>query len=91
MLVELRTKSQITLPADIVKKLNLKPGDKIEVEAIDNKIVLKPVIVIPKEQAYFWTKEWQLGELEATKQIGDGRIKKFDSVEDLMADLQSDD
>jgi antitoxin MazE len=90
MLIELRTKSQITLPADIVKKLNLKPGDKIEVETIDDKIVLKPVVMIPKEQAYFWTKEWQLGEHEATKEISKGKTKKFDSVDDLMADLNDD-
>lgn len=90
MLVELRTKSQITLPAEIVKKLNLKPGDKIEIEEVDNQIVLKPVVVIPKEQAYFWTKEWQLGEHEATNEINEGKTSKFTSVDDLMADLNDD-
>ena len=31
MLAELRTKSQITIPKEIIKKLNLLEGDKLEV------------------------------------------------------------
>ena len=31
MLAELRTKSQITIPKEIIKKLNLSEGDKLEV------------------------------------------------------------
>jgi len=39
------------------------------------------------DQAYFWTKEWQAGELEADEDIAAGRVAAFDTMEDLIADL----
>ncbi|HBT18200.1 MAG TPA: hypothetical protein DEB05_14740 [Firmicutes bacterium] len=34
MLVEFKQKSQITIPKDLVKKLNLQVGDKLDVDII---------------------------------------------------------
>lgn len=44
---------------------------------------------VPKDQEWFWTKEWQRGEREANADLAAGRYKTFDSVEDLIADLHS--
>ena len=49
-----------------------------------------------KSQAYFsdksrvfdWTKEWQAAEKEADEDIKAGRVKSFDSVEELIKDLE---
>jgi hypothetical protein len=43
------------------------------------------------DQAYFWTKEWQAGEREADNDIAAGRVKTFDAMDDLIADLMDDD
>lgn len=40
-----------------------------------------------KSQAYFWTKERQEAEKEASADIKAGRVKTFDNVEDLLKDL----
>lgn len=40
-------------------------------------------------QAYFWSEEWQKAESEATEDIRMGRVKSFNSVDDLIAELQS--
>ena len=40
-----------------------------------------------KSQAYFWTKEWQEAEKEASVDIKAGRVKSFDRVEELFEDL----
>ncbi|MCH7706493.1 MAG: AbrB/MazE/SpoVT family DNA-binding domain-containing protein [Chloroflexi bacterium] len=40
--ITLSSKHQITLPADMVRSLKLKPGDKIVAELIDDHIVLLP-------------------------------------------------
>ena len=48
MLAELRTKSQITLPKDIVLSLGLSEGDKLEVYEKDGVIHMVPVAVYPK-------------------------------------------
>ena len=43
--------------------------------------------MIDKSQAYFWSKEWQEAEREASEDIKAGRVKVFDSVEKLIEDL----
>ena len=49
MIIELRKKSQITLPKEIVKNLNLQEGDKFKVSIENGSIKLEPVAVYPKE------------------------------------------
>jgi hypothetical protein len=43
--------------------------------------------LVDKSQAYFWTKEWQEAEKEAGKDIKAGRVKAFDTAEELFEDL----
>ena len=43
------------------------------------------------EQAYFWTAQWQAAERESDKDIAAGEVKTFDTMDDLIADLMSDD
>ena len=40
------------------------------------------------DQAYFWTEAWQAAEREAQDDIGAGRVKTFETVEELLADLE---
>jgi hypothetical protein len=46
-----------------------------------------PKKLVDKSQAYFWTKQWQKGEKEAAEDIKAGRVKTFDSVDELIKDL----
>jgi antitoxin MazE len=46
--------------------------------------------LINKSQAYFWTKKWQDAEKEAEEDIKAGRTKTFDSVNDLLKDLEEE-
>lgn len=46
-----------------------------------------PKKLVDKSQAYFWTKQWQEAEKEADADIKAGRVKTFDSVEELIKDL----
>lgn len=87
MLTEIRSRSQITIPADIIKKLNLKQGDTLDVEIEDNQIILRPVIAIPKEQAYFWTKQWQSEEKQIQSDIASNNIQPAKSKNELFEDL----
>jgi len=48
MIIELRTKSQITLPKSIIEKIGLAVGDLLEISERDGVIVLQPVVVTPK-------------------------------------------
>ena len=48
MLVEMRARSQITLPSEIVKRIGVGEGDKFEAIERDGGIFLCPVVVYPK-------------------------------------------
>jgi len=79
---------QITIPASVRKELGVEEGDLVEIEVVDEKAVLIPKRLVDKNQAYFWTKKWQDAEKEADEDVRAGRVKVFDSVEELIKDLK---
>lgn len=87
--VTLRRNGQLTLPADLRKKIRAADGDVFvaEVRGADE-IVLRRKQLIDASQAYFWTPEWQEGEREAQADIRRGRLKRFRSAKALIADLK---
>jgi antitoxin MazE len=87
MLTKIRSRSQITIPSEVIKKLNLKQGDTLEVNIEGNQIVLRPVVAIPKDQTYFWTKEWQQEERQVQSDIETNKIKSTKSKKELFKDL----
>jgi AbrB family looped-hinge helix DNA binding protein len=90
MLVEIKQKSQVTIPSELVKKLKLKPGDKLEVEERDGCLIFTPVAVIPRDQMWFYSREWQEDELRVEQQIREGRVKTAGSKDELFRELGLD-
>lgn len=88
MVIKLRGRSQITLPAEIVKKLNIKTGDNLEVTLNGDRIVVTPVLVIERSQAWFWSKEWQDKEREVEEDIKAGKLGHAKDVDDLIEQLE---
>lgn len=81
MLAEIRGRSQITIPSEIIKKLGISEGDKFEVIEKDGGIFLCPVVVYPKDKLLKIAKLIKDSETQLTAQEG------FDSVEDMFADM----
>lgn len=84
MLAEIRGRSQITIPAEIVKKLGIVEGDKFEIIERDGGILLCPVVVYPKDKLTKIAKIIKESEMNLEKQ------NAFESVEDLFADMGID-
>ncbi len=40
-----------------------------------------------EDQAWFWTAEWQAGEQAADDDIREGRVERFDTIEELLDSL----
>lgn len=40
--------------------------------------------------AWFWTPEWQAGERAVDEEIAAGKVRRFDDVESIIADLKSE-
>jgi AbrB family looped-hinge helix DNA binding protein len=78
---------QITLPRSVRGLLNIEEGDFVEIEVVGDRAVLTPKRLVDKDQAYFWSREWQEGEREAGEDIRAGRVKEFASTEELLRDL----
>ena len=84
MLAELRMKSQITIPKEIINSLGLSEGDKFDIFEKDGVICLVPVVVYPKKVV-----ENLRCEISQVKErLEKGEQPVFDSVEALFADLE---
>ena len=84
MLAELRPKSQITLPKEIVSRLGLNEGDKLDVSERDGMITIVPVAVYPKKYL-----DELRGEIETAKaKIASGETPVFSSIDALFAELE---
>jgi antitoxin MazE len=81
---------QITIPAALRRQVGIEEGDLVEMRAEDDHIVVMPKKLIDKSQAYFWTEEWQEAEHQAQADIEAGRTKEFASVDELLADLDTE-
>lgn len=81
MLAEIRGRSQITIPSEIIKKLGISEGDKFDIVEKDGGIFLCPVIVYPKDKLIKIAKLIKDSEIEISAQ------ESFDTVEDMFADM----
>ena len=86
MLAELRQKSQITIPKEIIVKLGLSEGDKLDIFEKDGTICMLPVAVYPKK--YLDELRAELGEVKA--KLASGEQPVFDNVDALFAKLEAD-
>ena len=86
----LRARGTVTLPQDVRERLDLAEGDQFVVTVEDDRVVLTPTSVIPDDQAWFWTPEWQAGEAQVDEALASGeRGQVFDSGEEFLAFLDA--
>ena len=87
--VRLGAKRQLRLPLEVTTKFGLRKGDLFDVRVLKDRIVLEPLIRIPKDRLWFWTEEWQTREREADADLAAGRFKEFRSAAEGVASLKS--
>ena len=84
MLAEIRGRSQITIPSQIIKKLGISEGDKFDIMERDGGIFLCPVVVYPKDKIAKIAKMLKESENDTkTRTV-------FESVEDMFSDMGID-
>ena len=88
-LIKVKHNYQITIPNRLRRDLKIAVGDFVEVEKKENTLVLKPVKVVHPDQAYFYTEEWQEGEIQADKDIARGNVLgPFSNAKDALKALK---
>ena len=74
--VKVGTSRQVVIPKKLYIELGLSPGDYLEVELREKRLVLTPKMLVDKRLA------------EALEDVRHGRVSRaFDSAEELIADL----
>lgn len=81
MLVEVRARSQITIPAELVKKFGISEGDKFDITERDGGIFLCPVAVYPKDQFTKLAEFIKCAEKETENQPA------FENVDAMLTDM----
>jgi AbrB family looped-hinge helix DNA binding protein len=86
----LRARGTVTIPQEIRDRLDLAEGDQLIVTIEDDRIILTPASLIPDDQAWFWTPEWQAREAEADEAVARGEHGKvFASSDEFLAFLDA--
>ncbi|GAA1445221.1 AbrB/MazE/SpoVT family DNA-binding domain-containing protein [Nocardiopsis tropica] len=87
----LRRENQVTLPPEITRALQVQECDEIEFSVTPaGGVVLRGLTVIPSDQRWFWTEEWQRGEREADTQLRAGEGETFRNPEDMFGDMEGE-
>lgn len=87
--VKLGKRHQVTIPAQTMKRLGLKPGEELELVESGKAIVLVPRKDIPKDQRWYYTDEWQKMMQEAFDELEQGKvIGPFNTAEEAIRALK---
>lgn len=84
MIIDLRKKSQITIPKEIVDELNLQEGDHLEISAKEGAIIIEPVAVYSKS----YIKKLEDTVMRLNEEPTKYNVGPFKSVEDAINYLE---
>ncbi len=87
MIVELRKKSQITIPKEIVVELNINEGDHLDVSVKDGVIIIEPVAVYSKS----YIKKLEDTVMRINEESPKYNVGPFKSVEEAINYLKESD
>lgn len=90
MLRKIGQSFQVAIPKEIVRRLNLKADDYVDIVVSGGRIIMEPQVVVPKDQAYFYTSEWQVEESQAQKDIQAGRYTRARNLDELFEEIDKE-
>jgi AbrB family looped-hinge helix DNA binding protein len=84
-----RPKGQVTLPGEIRNLLGLNEGDDLAFSLNEQgQVIITRLEVIPPDQAWFWTEQWQKAEREAQADIDAGRVHRYANIDEVVSALE---
>ena len=87
MIIELRKKSQITIPKEIVDQLHLQEGDHLEISVKDGAVLLEPVAIYSK----LYIQKLEDTVMRISEESTKYNVGPFKSVEDAIKYLEESD
>jgi AbrB family looped-hinge helix DNA binding protein len=87
--VKVGPRHQITIPQKVFEALKLRVGDFLDVRVEGHKLSLIPKQLVPKSDAWFYSKEWQQGEKEVDEALKKGEVVgPFDDIDEALKALK---
>lgn len=87
-IVKVGRSRQVTIPKKIFEEMGLEPGDYLEVEQEDDKIVLHPKKLVDKSELWYWSKEGQAAIHESLEDKKAGRVHgPYETAEEALEAL----
>lgn len=80
---------QVTIPKKVWDALKLNAVEFFEITEEGGRIVLSPTQNVDEDQKAYLSDEVQAEVRAGLKEIAEGKTKRFDTVDDLIADLRS--
>lgn len=84
MIIDLRKKSQVTIPKEIVTELNLQEGDHLDISVEDGAIIIEPVAVYSKS----YIQKLEETVMKINEEPSKENVGPFSSVEDAINYLE---
>ncbi len=86
VLKQIDAKGGIVFPKEVRAGVEL-----VEIERREDGVIeLRPKVAVDASQSWFWSERWQQMEREADADIQAGRVRRFDSVDDFLAELDDE-
>jgi AbrB family looped-hinge helix DNA binding protein len=85
----IRNKGQITIPAEVREAARVDEGTVVEFTVTDTGILMEPKVqvLVDREDAWFYTPEWQKRHREAVEQVEGGKGELHESTGDFLDSL----
>jgi AbrB family looped-hinge helix DNA binding protein len=83
IVVDVGRAGRVTLPAEIRRQLGLEEGSRLEVEIRDGVLQLRPVVMIPRDDAWAYASEHRALLARALDDIRQGRVRGNLAEEEL--------
>jgi len=90
MLGKIKTKNQLTIPTEIMRELELNVGDDVNIDIVNNRIIISPVVLVEKE---FWDQKLakEVKEEYDHYLANKNDYKAYSNTEELFKDLDKED
>jgi AbrB family looped-hinge helix DNA binding protein len=79
--VSMNSQGRVTIPAAARKLLRVHGETQFEIEATERELVLRPAVVIPREDLWAYTPEHMASLDRALKQVREGRMRPASDLE----------
>lgn len=87
MIIELRKKSQVTIPREIVSQLNLQEGDHLDISIQEGTIVIEPVAIYSKS----YIQKLESAVMRINESVNPTYVGPFHSVDEAIKYLEEPD